>query len=280
MDPNMGAPLTGCTTIDATTPNGYLDKARTGNPGAAGNLTTEQAAENLRLCEMSYPSKQPANIVGHGAEGDIDTGQALGQCMTVDNIDEWRPLLEPLRDKISELYLFGCSVGGGEDGAELLYEIAQTINAPVSAPTGLIYCHADGHFSLEPNAVWQTATPAARPPTIQPPNQGANGVNGSSAGARGSTEVVDARYTPKGDDLALTGENAKSLAREVLWDNPVKLPGEPGAKVTGHLVVTLKLKDGKQTRSLLVLGHTLLKDVKTAQYYRATSSFKALLKRK
>jgi hypothetical protein len=277
----MNAPLTGCTTIDATTPDGYLDNARAGNPQADGNLTTEEAANNLLACEGAAP--RAANIVGHGAEGDIDTGKALGQCITNDNVHEWTPLMEGLDGKISELFLFGCTVGAGDDGADLLYEIATVISAPVSAPTGLIYCDAAGVFTLEPGAVWQTATPAARPAPIDPPVHGQaapmNNTSGAApSGASSPLQVLSASYTRKGDKGPESDHLSEALAQEVLWSQPFTPKGEPGAKVTGHLHVEIVLNGKRQKLSLLVHNHVLLKDAKTATYYHATPKFRALLR--
>lgn len=277
--PNMNAPLTGCTTIDATSPDGYLDNARAGNPQAYANLTTEEAANNLLDCEGSAP--RAANIVGHGAEGDIDTGKALGQCITMDNTDEWVPLLEPLDGKISELFLFGCTVGGGDDGADLLHEIAKVINAPVSAPTGLIYCDGAGVFTLEPGAVWQTATAAARPAPIDPPVHGqASPMSNTTGAAAAGAQIHTASYTAKGDERPEADYLSEQLAREVLWDQPFTPKGEPGAKVTGHLQVDLTLNGKRQKRSLLVYNHVLLKDARQPIYYYATPKFRALLLRR
>lgn len=269
-DPSMGAPLVGCTTIDATTPNDYLDYARAGNPGAEDNESTLQAASNLLGQETLAPNN-PANIVGHGAEGDIDTGQDWGEAITINNIDDWTPSMQMLAGKVTELYLFGCTVGAGEDGANLLFEIAKAVSAPVSAPTGLIYCDEDGVFTLEPGAQWQTATPTYTPPPIDPPEHPTvhQAVNSEPVVIASATYVPSGSIKPVSDDLAL------NLAKQVVW-NEVKLPGKHGAKQTGLLMV--KGSSGKKTwtRSLRVFNHVLLQDMDSTAYYYANKLFRLL----
>lgn len=270
-DPLMGAPLTGCTTIDATTPDGYLDNARAGNPDAGANQNTLQVLENLLALENLSPGN-PANIVGHGCEGDIDTGQAWGQSITLGNIDEWTPILTNLAGHITELFLFGCTVGAGQDGANLLFEIAKAVDAPVSAPTGLIYCDEVGAFTLEAGAVWQTATPTYTPPPIDPPAH----LSGHLAmSANEPVLVASATYTPVGQPVPVSDVMALNLANQVLW-TPVSLPGEPGGKNTGMLTVEGSTNGQTWTRTFQVFNHALLQDVDSLAYYYAKPTFRTL----
>jgi len=277
--PNMKSPLTGCTTIDSTTPDGYLDNARAGNPMAGANGTTKQAASNLLTCEKAKVTKGLANLVGHGCEGDIDTGKAAGQCIRYDNKDEWEDDMATLVSWVEELFLFGCTVGAGEEGAQLLFELAKVIDAPVSAPTGLIYCNSRGDFRLEDGAVWQRATPNVRPAPIDPPHatQSNSSMDQASfviAGRRQPVEIKSATYTPYGH-APMSEERSMKLAAEVAWDQPFTTEDEPGAKVTGHLEVTGVAGDTTFRKSFHVLAHSVLRDGHT--YYRVTSGFRKAL---
>lgn len=266
--PSMLAPLTGCTTIDATTPNGYLDKARVGNPDAGANQNTTQVTQNILSCETAC-ANQPANIVGHGAEGDIDTGQAWHQFMSLANVPDWTPDMQALATKVTHLYLFGCSVGAGQEGAEFLFEVARCVDAPVSAPTGLIYCHADGHFSLQAGASWQTATPTYEPPPIDPPPLplGTTAMPGASIA---SASYVSSKGVRAADRTAL------KMAQQVQLNEELKLEGEPGAKQTGELKI--RLKDGGEHK-LLILAHMLALDTRTGKFHATTPLFRQLAKR-
>ncbi len=273
---SMNAPLAGCTTIDATTPDGYLDNARHGNPGAGANENTQQAAQNLLGCATPKPPPA-ANIVGHGAEGDIDTGQAWNQCITLDNIDEWTPDLAVLATKISHLFLFGCTVGAGADGAQLLFEIAKAVNAPVSAPTGLIYCDINGDFTLEPGAVWQQATPTYTPAPIDPPAHTQSTTQTNAGSASPVTKVASAQYVSKGTGIPAPDDRALAMAKEIIW-TPISTPGEHGAKHSGTITVETYTENQSETktRTMVVYNHVLLEDMDTRENFYATPMFKTL----
>jgi hypothetical protein len=274
--PNMGAPLTGCVTIDSAK-NAYLDNARAGNPSAAANAYTETAASNFLICEGQSASPATASLVGHGAEGDIDTGSDHGECITIHNERTWVPLLQPLSGKLNELFLYGCSVGAGTDGATLLFDIAKVVNTNVYAPTGIIYCKSDGSFYLEPKAVWQVAKPNLAPPKpIPAPTHSVSlAMTHAKLTMAGnlvptSLDHMTATYTPLPHGQP---RDAGGMAREVLWDSPHEEDGEPGAKVTGRLEVNFK-DAGKRT--FLVHGHSLLRDESAPKiFYDTTKVFQA-----
>ncbi len=275
--PQNSAPLDGCTTIDAAKGDLALQAARDANPNAPGNSTTKEAVDNLLLCESKRPKIGPANLVGHGCEGDIDTGKDVGQCITSKNTLVWTPHLENLKGHVSELFLFGCSVGAGVDGAALLHQIAQVIDAPVSAPTGLVSFTATG-YKLQPGAVWQTATPDKQPLHIDPPPHGGpHAMVQASNGSNASSLIRHAEYTPKGDGPPAPEHVSLALAKEVLWDQPISIEGELLAKVTGHLVAHLAHPgQAHEVRSLIVYNHAVLEDLATKTYYHATPEFRRI----
>jgi len=274
--PQNSAPLDGCTTIDAAKGDLALKAARDANPNAPGNSTTKEAVDNLLACETKRPKFGPANLVGHGCDGDIDTGKDVGQCITSKNTQLWTPHLEKLTDKVSQLFLFGCSVGAGVEGSKLLHQLAQVINAPVSAPTGLISFTSTG-YKLEAGAVWQTATPTEQPDLIEPPPHGGPHAMSEPSGASpGGTLVREADYTPRGDGPSAPEHVSMALAKEVLWDEPVVIEGELLAKVTGHLNAHVVTPRKTEIRSLIVYNHVVLLDVVTKTYYRATPEFRRI----
>jgi hypothetical protein len=170
--PDMAAPLHGCVTIDATTPDGYLDKVRGGNPQAATHQDVASAVANLVACARSLG---PACIAGHGAPGLMSLGgggaTTPGKVLDPQAVDQWGPQLAPLKGLFEGLVLYAPQVGSGQEGAQLLFQIAQIIEAPVYGPTGVLYCDNEGLFSLEPHSVWQVATPNFPPAPIDPPVQ-------------------------------------------------------------------------------------------------------------
>lgn len=216
--PTMAAPLTGCVTIDSNTPDGYLDNARAGNPSAAANDSTEMAVENLLAMRAAQPTATTASLVGHGAPGVIRTGGAQGQGISLSNQSTWAPLLQRLQGKFTDIYLYGASVGAGEDGAQFLYAVAQAAGAAVHGPTGLIYCDGQGDFFLQTGAVWQIATPNSLPPPIDPPQ------------SAGSNEGVPRR--PGARIGQAPNMAAAQIQVQTPRDQPPQAPGEPGGNIT------------------------------------------------
>jgi hypothetical protein len=216
--PIMTAPLAGCVTIDSKSPDGYLGNARAGNPTAGSNDRTQTAVESLLAMAGAAPTT--ASLVGHGSEGDIDTGMALGQSINLANQATWAPLLQRLRGKFTGIYLYGATVGGGFDGAQLLYAIAQATDTPVYGPTGILYCDVRGNFVLETGAVWQMATPDRLPTPINPPT-----LSGSSSRGGARTQAGQAM------DVTAAQTQATQTAQRA-WDPPLQPLGEPGGKVT------------------------------------------------
>lgn len=277
--PNMDAPLQPCVTIDATPNDGYLDNARTGTPNADANAGTASMAANLDFC-----GGPAGSVVGHGAEGDIDTYKTTGECITVHNQDEWQPELAQLNGKIHSLALYSCCVGAGVDGARLLQNMANVIGAPVSAPTGLIYCDNLGNFTLENGAVWNTVAPNAAAnaaPPAPPP------APPSPPPTPMPTDILNAVYLPN-NGSQVTGPKAIAIVKEVVW-KPYTPPMSakatstvPGAKPTGKLLVTRRSPAGKGpgtvTETYLVLANRLLRDAEDdTLFYQTTGSFPALV---
>jgi hypothetical protein len=214
----MAAPLTGCVTIDSKTPDGYLDNARAGTPRAAANDSTETAVDNLLALRAAQPTATTASLVGHGAPGIIQTGAAQDQSIDLSNQATWAPLLQRLQGKFTDIYLYGASVGAGEDGAHLLYVMAQAAGAAVHGPTGLIYCDAYGDFYLEPGAVWQSATPNSLPSPLDPPQ---------SAGSNPGTPRLPGAWIGQAPNVA-----GAQTQVQTSWDQPPQAPGEPGGSIT------------------------------------------------
>jgi hypothetical protein len=163
----------GCVSIDHTSDGEYLDCTRVAFPGALNHGSTAEAVQNLLRCAGG--DIQRANLVGHGMEAGIITGTGLPpcaddlqRCMTLFNTNKWLPFISLLRDRVSNLTLWSCDTGAGDDGADFLTLLATRINAPVAAPTGIIFCEG-GRITLIPPATWQIARPGMRPPTIPLP---------------------------------------------------------------------------------------------------------------
>lgn len=273
--PNMDAPLQPCVTVDATQNDGYLDNVRAGSPPPphdyAESAGTAAAAANLLFC-----NGPAASLVGHGAEGDIDTWKETGECMTIANQDDWEPELARLHGVIQSLTLYSCCVGGGALGAALLQKMANATGASVSAPTGLIYCDEAGNFTLEDGAVWNTVlpnnAPNAQPPAPPPAPP-------SPLTKPMPSNILNVNYRSNAG-AQVSGTAATAIAKEVVW-TPFKPPGEPGAKVTGKLFVTSKGPAGQPivTDTYLVLAHRLLRNENDPEiFFQTTAKFQNLVR--
>src|SRR5205085_10657352 len=112
-------------------------------PQKGQHSNTTAAVSNLLTC-LANVSRIPRMIVGHGMHGIIITGTGdvapnFDAFISLRNISDWEPELKRLRGKTSELIFFSCDTGGEKKGPALLQKVADTINATVSAFTGLIF---------------------------------------------------------------------------------------------------------------------------------------------
>ncbi|MDB5456709.1 MAG: hypothetical protein JWP92_2294 [Caulobacter sp.] len=285
-------PVTGCATIDSTTPDGYLDNARVGIPTAGANATSAIAASNLLGCESPKTVKVTATIVGHGGPGVIAAGcgRTLGGPTTyigLANQSTWQPSLATLNGQVSSLMLYGCNTGADQAGADLLYNIARIVNASVSAPTGWISCNAQGVFALQDGTGFQTATPTSKPTPIPKPSTGATlAVSNALLQVNGALVSVDlddmasATYlAATTDGVTLTGPRALSLAKAVALDSPLTIPGALGSLVTGELKVTFKTSTGVLTKTFVVYEAALVQDSDEPElFYPVRAAFESLLK--
>lgn len=297
------AAINGCTSIhSAANDNGFLDCARSKNPAAAAHASTSEALKNLRDC--SDKGLKSAHIVGHGVVGAVITGTkntapVEDRIINLDRLPDFEPFLKQLAGKVSSLTLWACHPGAADDGADLLFEMAKVVEAPVAGPTGYIYCGRTKDFYLEGGAVWQVATPKARPHPIEPPDvERFEGLDmelklnyegrfrSIPLGDVVSVEVVRGlSIDPDFDDSEETaretfsGDDAKRLLSLVRFDEPFQPGGVPAAMVTGRMTVHfVRDREEEQQRAFVVYNHLLLQD-RTAPdtFYRCHNSFREAL---
>ncbi len=163
-----------CATIDdnTTQDNGALACLRKSWPDHKNHNGTVSAVSNLLQCSPIALNTAMLVLVGHGTEGLIVTsgGQSWVEGIAVWNENyDWGPKLVRIKDhQFAVLTLFACETGAGEDGADLLYNMAKVINRPVRARTGLVSCGGGGQIFFEPGSTWQMANPQGPRPTPIP----------------------------------------------------------------------------------------------------------------
>lgn len=291
-----GAPLTGCATVDESAPDVALECVRGGIPAASTCGSTAEAVTRISTCLGAR--KLMVHFVGHGDTGLITTGEGAAgndpdKHIGIDNEDLWRPYLSQLRDKVASLTLWGCHTGLGNAGADLLFAVAQVVNAPVAAPTGLITCD-NGDLILEPGTKMQVATPIRRPAPLTIADPMLVSLDGVRTAGRGDSSIA----RPAGSDACITfalpgtdpssqaghvtlpAEVTADLLRLVRFDHPVELRMMPLAKVTGRLSIQAGAQ-GQGARNFTLLNDRLLSDDQNPRrFYPVSSSFGLALRRR
>jgi len=282
----------GCISIDHTTPDTYLDNARTGLPSAGNHDSTANAVSKLLECAGAAGPVE-MNIIGHGDTGVIITGTGLPpcvegyqQCIRFDRPDSWYRLILQLKDFCKALVLWACDTGAEDEGAKLLWELANTIGTSVTAPTGLICCK-NGVFSLiEPDATWQTANPGPKPPiTIHLPPRSRRVIQGlrfMDAEIRNVSfdEVLEIDYLPAGGPdriFHLTAAQRTEFLQSVDFELPFETDCEVGAIRTGG--IRMRLREPLGDYRFSILNDRLLEDDRNKRaLYFAFDGFKQFLR--
>lgn len=242
-----------------------------------------RAAANLLHCLNKPGASSTVNIIGHGYQGLILTGSgdtptsSSPKFVGVANVVDWKSqtnLKAIGQAPITLARLCACDSGAGPDGANLLFNLATTLAAPIEAPTGLLYCDSTGFF-LEPGATWLKVTPggAAPPAPIFPPQQYVTSpemgvlVFGSPSGDLSIpvSDVTAIAITPANSDqfrpVSFPGDAARHAATFAAFNNPLKLRAVPAAIVTGTFLINFKHNGHDEQRSLRIFNDRLLQDV-------------------
>lgn len=279
-----------CWAIDKTSKaaggadNGFLDCARAHTPGFMSHGTTAECATNLSNC--LGVGQGIANIVGHGNDGLIVTGQGQApsdpnKFITTWNENIWGPLLKSLKGKAGTIKLWACHPGTAQAGADLLYAMMLETNATCLGPTGFLYCSNNGLY-LEANSTWQISSPGhPKPPPIKAPTP-----HFQIARDKWSLRISDGHMINLGDVqsvefrrgqqslLLLRDEMARGVLRFVDFASPVQIDGVLGAIVTAEIVITISAQGRPRELKFLVYNNRLLvSEGEPPSYYRCSEGF-------
>lgn len=291
-------------TIDATrTDNGFLGcvYARyraASNTTVLSHLSTLGASNNLR-----FGSEGWSMIVGHGAPGLIITGtgqtvNGVQKYIAAGNEWYWRSILS--RGVIGGgLTLFGCEVGAGSAGLNLLRRVANAIRKPVGAWTGLVWCSSTsvwgtGKFVTVPPGVAVGAFAAEEAPSMyseeQEPLQVMRlALHDGDFEKVGPEQITSVEFTPIGSISDVSGVNAVraekadalSILQRIDLENPFVTEDKPGSIHVGMLKVSYGASGDQEehTRFFRVLGSSLIQDVTYPNtYYYASQGLQQLLR--
>jgi hypothetical protein len=155
--------------------NGYLDKAAEKNASKNPIRCSSKADMVAKILATLGPNDciKRLRIIGHGAPGNISTGDGQGRepCKHIDNNRrQWAPALQPLVGRFcadASIFLEGCNTGAEQAGADKLHELALFFGVTVAAYTGKVY----GDGSTENGTRVQRVRPGeVRPPAIPKPD--------------------------------------------------------------------------------------------------------------
>jgi uncharacterized protein DUF4347 len=287
--PLVTVTLNGCITVDKSVDqNSFLEFARKrhAKPPNARHTSRQSAITNAQNCLAG--GKKIVNLVGHGDQGLILTGSAdLNTTDTTKfigllNTAAWKADLSAITHPLTSLTLLACDTGAGSDGANLLKQLATTLNVTVEAPTGLVYL-ASGTSDpfLEPCAQWQKATPGVLPDAILLPRLSQpdslmttlvlRGVDRVAIADVVSLDLYQATSVESPLIQSWSGREAQVAATYVEFDQPFEPGGVPAAIVTGMLVLTFKGATGNEQRSFRVYNRRLVQDMTYGEtfYYTA-----------
>lgn len=146
--------------------NGFLAMKAGKNPGC---LRVDSVSDMVtKVINKAGSDKiKKLFLYGHGNKGLIvvgsgQDGSVAGKIINGNQAD-WEPHLQKLKSKFTndgEIFLGGCNVGAGQQGADKLKKIADITGVKVIAPTGKVY----GDCTEESGSVHQVANPGQPAP--------------------------------------------------------------------------------------------------------------------
>lgn len=237
-------------------------------------------------------------ICGHGDDGFLTTGAGQNDQQTYQNTMgtwnefSWGPHFDKLKDRnYVILTVLSCNTGAGEDGADLLYSIAQRTNHTVRARTGLTSCGSGG-ITFQEGSTWQVATPTQRPNPIPAPShfrklssaeikfKDEGGIKTISNAEIKKVKVSKVSpYTSSQSEVVLEREGVEALLKNIDF-NPARFGTGKRDALLGIITARIKVfidSNGK-TKEFLVYNNSVLQDSEYPEiYYSVLPGFKGLI---
>ncbi|MEI6790764.1 MAG: hypothetical protein WCK42_06255 [Myxococcaceae bacterium] len=294
--------LPGCHTTDsAPTPgNTFLGCTLSAYPGCMKHDSTLHAVDNLVSCLVAGSGETV--LIGHGNDGIVITGDGQNPSnpdhfITTWNKGRWEASLRKIgAQKYPIFTILSCHTGAGEEGADLLFAIAQVIGKSVRARTGLTYCN-NGEIIFEPGSTWQIASPEQRPKPIPDsrPQARVNDLFAYEDQAVSKTmpldsvtdvlvySVISTGTGVKIDSprIRLVNADAQDLLRLVSFESALKINGHLMAIITAMLEIFFTDHAGNsQVRRYAVYNDRFLEDQSfPGTLYPAIQSLRSALRR-
>lgn len=261
--------------------------------------SSAQAVDNLLIPTFvnSTPPVDDKNstgaccIGGHGNDGQMEAG--CGQTGAYDpnkyflpwNDYAWGPQIDRLvPSPITTISLWGCHVGAGQGGADLLFAMAKRSGRAVQAGTGFLFVN-DQSIWWENGSVWQIATPTNKPSPIEAPSPHYSIMTEQPKFQVGTrkldvSEIVEIRIVSK--DFGIAAQRSKSLkgtdalrAAEKLF---ISMPLEMNASILGFVTAQIFLTfQSGDTIEFDVYNDRLAVDQKSATAYYIDTTYRKLI---
>jgi hypothetical protein len=270
--------LSGHVTIDATE-NSFLDKAEARCKALLPNAVEEHKTRNAAVANCRNKAGE-VNIVGHGQIGKIGTGCGAALPGAAEVIELTNPGNWDGAHRMTRVTLLGCNTGAGQEGADLLFTIAQMTGIPVRAPVGLVHIGADcDDFYLDPeNPHWQVAKkgeiPEPKSATPFPETFRPSVVRLVADGAFTPVRIQDliwVRYYPREGSPPVhdwRGSDIVDVIRFVDFERPL-LRGVPAAFITGTVEIAFSIDGHDVHRTFRIYNDQILQDTVFEQiFYR------------
>lgn len=239
--------------------------------------STAQAAANL----LSGTPGGNFNLIGHGNTGQVETGMGqtgpfdAGKIILSWTQSDWEaPLRTLIHANFALLSIWSCHTGEGQDGADLLYSMAQVLGRAVRASNGYMYVD-DTHIWFENNSVWVVATPTSRPTPVPAPTphpleltramdtiwlrSGGRDIE-ISLNEISDIEVEVISLGGRSRHVRLSNKEAQGLARILFGSKPFTPPGTPLAFITARLTVSFGHERERERKTFILYNDRMLKD--------------------
>lgn len=238
--------------IETGADNGFLDCVAQKFTGSPTHANTKQAFGNLAYTPASAGG---VVLVGHGTAGLICTGDGSScagpsKVVRQSNNNVWDSIAAKLKGRSGRLYLVACDTGAEDDGQTLLKRLATATGMDVTAPNAHVWCN-DAGITLDPGAVWNTATPTGVVTYRQRRYMKGKGMGRLWSGSRmesiddGALRFSDLRIVTSDADgtgtQSRTDEQARQVGTRIDFGSAFLGPGVPGAVITATLHVTAVL---------------------------------------
>jgi hypothetical protein len=194
--------------------------------------------------------------------------------------------------KFAILTIMSCTTGAGDDGAELLFRIANAIDKPVQARTGLTYCN--NGITFEPGSTWQVVQPGVKPAPIQSPSHhfaSAATMRMAIESSKGAEDVerADIRrivisrapgFAAAVGEFVVSGADAQALAAEILFRGEPFQANLVGGLVTAEVLAELTFQGKPRQERFLVWNDALIQNSATGfAHYIDKAAFRTLSSR-